>query len=268
MNAVVYSLNYIISSAIPIEILELAFPKKFPLDATKLDERILTQFLRPVVMLDMSLIGGVQTLIDISQCTMTAVDRTDITYMGSFIITVPKSLTANRPIVSVYSIVSGQSVYQNSAYTPPCMSSLVYEGRKLMGTQIPNNIVQTARLEIVRENQVLVEAYPQDLYGGMLSCSIANNAMLENIQPPYYMAVAEMFTIGLKMYIYNTLRVKLDKGFLYAGHDLSIIKDIVDSYADAQEQYQELRKKWAVISVLNDSRKMTTLTATMIGLLT
>ena len=92
--------------------------------------------------------------------------------------------------------------------------------------------------------------------------------MLENIQPPYYMAVAEMFTLGLKMYIYNTLRIKLDKGFIYAGHDLSVIKDIVDSYADAGEMYQEKRQIWARIAVLNDSRKMTTVTATMIGLMT
>jgi len=142
------------------------------------------------------------------------------------------------------------------------------EARKLMGTQLPNNIIQTARLEIVRENQVLVEGYPPYIQDGLLICSIANNAMLENIQPPYYMAVAEMFTLGLKMYIYNTLRVKLDKGFIYAGHDLSVIKDIVDSYADAGEMYQEKRQIWARIAVLNDSRKMTTVTATMIGLMT
>lgn len=268
MNAVTYSLNYIISSAIPIEILELAFPKKYPTDITQLDERMLTQFLRPVVMMDMSLIGGVQTQIKVADCSMTAIDTLDMMGNGSFIITVPKTLTAGRSIVSVYSLIFGPSVYQNSMYTPPCISPTMVEARKLMGTQLPNNIIQTARLEIVRENQVLVEGYPPYIQDGLLICSIANNAMLENIQPPYYMAVAEMFTLGLKMYIYNTLRVKLDKGFIYAGHDLSIIKDIVDSYSDAGEMYQEKRQIWARIAVLNDSRKMTTVTATMIGLMT
>lgn len=269
MNAVVYSLNYIMSSAIPLDILELAFPKKYPLDVTKLDERIVTSFLRPVVMMDMSLIGGVQTLIRIDQCSIKAMESIDMLGNGSFIIKVPKTLTAGRSIVAVYSLLFGNSVYGNTnVYTPPCVSPIVADATRLLNTQMPSNVVQTARLELVGENHVLIEGYPPYITNGLLSCSIANNAMLENIQPPYYMAVAEIFTAGLKMYIYNTLRTKLDKGFIYAGHELSVIKEIVDSYSDAGEIYQELRKKWAKIAVLNDSRKMTTLTSELIGLMT
>ena len=35
------------------------------------------------------------------------------------------------------------------------------------------------------------------------------------------------------------MRVKLDQGYVYGGHELGVITDIIDGYADAEEMYQE-----------------------------
>ena len=46
----------------------------------------------------------------------------------------------------------------------------------------------------------------------------------------------------------------MDKAQLYGGQELGAIKDVVDGYSDAEEQYQEfLETTWKKVSFMNDT---------------
>lgn len=270
MNALQYTFNNVLRMNIPIEILELAFPQKQSRTPISLEERMMTDCIRPIIMTDMNILGGEMAFIDITQCNTVAVS--DYNYneqLGSFIIEVPKTLTNNKSIVAVYSLVMGNYIgdMNGGNGAMPCTSPLVVDGQRLLNTFNGTNVVQTARMELVGENKVLIEAYPPYVIYGVLKVNLSNNANLENIQPSYYPHVAQLITLGVKRYIYNTLRIKLDVGYIYAGHEIPSFKEIVDSYADAEELYREYLKVWGKIGVLNDSRKMAQYTSTMIGMM-
>ena len=54
--------------------------------------------------------------------------------------------------------------------------------------------------------------------------------------------------------IYTKLYSKLDEGYVKGGHNISRIKDIVDSFSDAEEQYDELLDGWEKIERLNNRK--------------
>jgi len=271
MNALQYTFNNMIRMEIPIEILELAFPQKRGAAPLSIEERMLIECIRPIIMTDMNALGGELAYLSVGQCNLVAVS--DYSYneqLGSFIIDVPKTITNNKSIVSVLSLVLGDyngNGVSGDAMMQQCVSPVVADGMRLLGTMQPANIVQTARLELVGENKVLVEAYPPFITYGILKVNLANNANLENIQPGYYTQVSKLITLGVKRYVYNKLRIQLDIGHIYAGHEIPSFKEIVDSYSDAGELYAEQLKVWGKVSVLNDSRKMSQYTSTMIGML-
>ena len=62
---------------------------------------------------------------------------------------------------------------------------------------------------------------------------------LSDIEPSLYLVLADLCLYATQAYIFNHLRVKLDKGYIHAGYELSIIRDIVESYSDAGEMYKE-----------------------------
>jgi hypothetical protein len=56
--------------------------------------------------------------------------------------------------------------------------------------------------------------------------------------------------------IYNTYTVQLDIGELRGGQNLGKIKEIIDSYADAEQNYEDyLKEKWAKIAIMNDGER-------------
>lgn len=266
MNALQYSFNYLMRQSIPVKILELAFPQKSNGMILSIEDRMLNDCIRPIVMMDMSILGGMMIHVDLSLCRTVATNEYTLTPdMNTFIVDVPKSLTNNKTIVSVYSLIAGG--YGTNVNIAPCTNPIVADASKLYLAGSPSNVLQTARMAVVGENKVLIEGYAPQVTTGTLVCNVSNNANLENIQPPYYIYVAKMITLGIKAYIYNNLWPMIDTGILYAGHELAGIKDIVSSYADAESMYEEERIRWARMSVLNDSRKKTVVVNTLISMM-
>lgn len=271
MNALQYTWNKIFSVGIPKEILELTFPAKVTGTPLSLEERMLTSFVRPVVLTDMNILGGVMMYISVSDCSIVALNDFGFNQNGSFIIEVPKKLLSggneDRYIINPYNLIMGTKYGGSYITYPSCMPSTIADTTKIGLGINPTDVLQTSRLEMVGENKILVEGYPPGIMNAVLCCNVSNNANLENVQPNYYHAVYELIETGIKMYIYNTLRIALDSGYLYAGHEVPAIKDIVDSYSDMHDRYRELLQRWAKVAVLTDSRKHAMLLSTQIGMM-
>lgn len=250
MNAIGYALNRI-KLAIPPEILTIAFTEYNAVakSMVSLDEHILATVIRPIVLVDCNIVGGIQTTIPLNQC--------DINFLNNreFIVSVPKNLTNGKSIITLLSLVS--NVLYNQATTFMSMSPLQSAGLNTMNNVGTTNIVQTSRMELIADNLVLIADPTINLVNGMLRCMIENMNNLENINPRSFDAFGELCVKAVKSWIYNYMKVKLNKGYIYGGHELSTVTEIIDSYSDSFNEYREyLNTKWGKIAFINNSVAM------------
>ena len=249
MNAVQYGLSKI-HLTIPNEVLVLAFRDPDPTrdQLVSLDDKIMTNFIRPHVMQDMNVVGGIPINVDLSLCQMQWLQSNE------YLMVIPKNLTNGQPIISVEEFVNAALAPNFTMNYSNRESPLIASADKMYSNLSPSNVMQTTRIELLGENRVLISDPSITPIYGILRCTIAHNGNLENIPPKMHNAVAQLFTLGVKSYIYNKMKVKIDQGIIYGGHELSSITEIIDSYSDSYEQYIEyLTTTWRKASYLSSA---------------
>jgi hypothetical protein len=235
MNPIVKAISDI-KLSIPPEVLKIAF---YELNNNlntliSLDEKILSKILRPKVLVDCNLMGGISEHIDISKCNVFDIGNQE------FLIDVPKTLTNKASILSIYSI-------SNNAFTTRANFGTIRNVNSLdkVTDQLSNSIgmgeelIQTARCEVVGENKILVREPSAPLLNGTMYVNIENNPNMSNLKPPYYHYFSKLCLLATQAYIYNESIIKIEKGYLYSGHELGKVKETVESYSDKILEYDE-----------------------------
>ena len=259
MNALSKALSEI-KFNIPPEVLQIGFVENFGRvnHITSLDERILNSVIRARVIVDANIAGGVTIKVPVDNCNIVQGRP------GEFIIEVPKKLTQGKSIVSVLSLVSFGS-YLNTVPVNG-VSPLASAANHMMNNLTNENVVQTSRLELIGDNTVLVEDPSVMIFNAMLRCSLEYSADLGELNPRFYPAFSKLCILGVKSYIYNNCKVKLDQGYVYGGHELGSIGEIIDSYSDSEEMYQEhLNLVFRKLSYMSSSDNMSRLIKASIG---
>lgn len=238
-----------VRNRIPTEILNIAFMTKIALipgKVTTLDEQIKSIICRDIVLQDCNIVRGVSYTIPVDKC-----NQYNISYHNNqnhLIIEVPYSLTDNREILSALGLT----------YAP---KQTGFSGNELvnLASMAMNNIssnvggVTTSNVEIIGPNTVMVHENILGGIGGHLRITIENDPNFRNINNRAANAFSKLVLLATKGFIYNELVLELDKGYIYGGHDLSKIVEIVDRWENAWEEYDEyLKSKWAKISFMND----------------
>lgn len=245
---------------IPSEILNIVFMSEdnnFTNELISLDERILAKVIRPRVLIDMNLVGGEHIKIDLDGVPRIEIDR------FSSIFSVPQGRIMNKTIMTVMSIgfikngpYGGGSYSTNNIFRTGG-SSLTSAGAKIAdaSTNIPN--VSTATAELVGHNKIII--YDRLGVRGVyeVTCVVGNEENLNNIAYRSIPAFSKLVGFAVKSFIYNTMLIKLDKGYLYGGQDLSSIKEIIDSYSEAEENYNVfLNETWRKIASMNQADRI------------
>ena len=259
MNALTYAVNQI-KFSIPMDILNIAFAEynSYNNKMISLDEKIMTAVLRPRVMTDANLVGGIHTLIDLNKCAITYLNNRE------FIADVPKALTSGKSIITALSLVSNVVYSQATSYNE--MQAPLSAATNMMNNLGTENVVQTARLEMIGDNTVLIQDPTIHLVNSTLRCVVENMSNMENINPRSFPAFAKLCILATKAFIYNTTIIKLDKGYIYSGHELGIIKDLIEGYSDSEEMYLEhLTTTWGKVSFMNNSDSMDRYVKSMIA---
>ena len=232
MNALTKALTEI-RFTIPNEVLQIGFVENFGRvnTITSLDERILSSVIRPRVLIDANLVGGVMIKVPIVGCTYFE------SMPGEVIINVPKKLTMGRSIVTLQNLICNVGF---SASTAPYNTTSLIAASNNMYTNLANHtVIQTGRLELIGDNVVLVQDPSIAIFNAILRCTVENESNMENLHPRFHSGFAKLCILAVKSYIYINCKVKLDQGYIYGGHELGSIGDIIDSYSEAEEQYQE-----------------------------
>ena len=237
MNAINVALTDIRFN-IPADILFIGFMEGYSDTVNQiisLDERIVQKVIRPRVMRDCNLIGGIDAKINLKTA--------QIDYLGynnEYIIRISKGMTQGKSILRALELLSNV----NYGFNYPGVNSVSTTATvsKMYNNLAHHNLIQTSRLELVGENTILVADPSVFLYNCVMRVVLAYDDNMSSLNVRAFPMFSHACILAVKAYIYNTLKVKLDQGYVYGGHELSTITEIVNEYSDANEQYDEYLK--------------------------
>lgn len=271
MNARDYALNDI-RRRIPAAILELAFKRQDKIvpnlrwvkknKIESLDSKLITDILEDKVNVDCNLKGALEFTINLQGIPFENISHTTRIYH------IPYERTEGRRIVSVGTL--NYLRYNGSMrgdYMGAVGNQLLSAARDMSKAISTLPIVASANCEMLGDNVIMCRDTVRHLSDNMsLTVTLENAEAMSNLKPGAYKHYAKLAELATKAHIYNTMSVEMDKGVLHAGMDLGRIREIIDGYADAQEQYDEYYdEKWGKVAFTNDRAKMYGYVTSMMG---
>jgi len=261
MNVLAYSAKRIRHS-IPPEIMRLAFsPRRYDparrertrdnAPGLSTDSVLMAQVIVGRVAVDVNLCSGTEERISLRGL---AYERAN---QHQYIYRIPDEYTGGRWITQVYNVSYGHGLYSPTRGPAMNNSSVQLDmTAAVMASFSPIADTNTPYVKIIGHNTILIEDAKGRFTDAWLTCQMTHEPNFGNIQPAYYNKFSELCVLATKAEIYNQLVVDLDEGQLKAGMSLGRIREIVDSYADAELMYQDfLRDKWRVSAICNDTEK-------------
>lgn len=258
MSAIMKALDEI-KREIDEEILELAFPQKYQGMYgiyESIDHRLLSQVVRPKVLVDCNLVGGVITNVSLVGLVPFRPD------VESMVFIIPKDRTQNKSIMSVLSVGYLPYTSVHSANSPGQVIPNVNVGYGSELTSIAHRVfdshravpaTSTASVSLIAENTVLIKDPLRITSVYTLRCLLENDENLNNLSPRSWLTFSYLCVLATKAHIYRKLRRQLDRGYLEGGQELGVIKEIVMEYSDASEQYRTyLKEVWAEVAAHTD----------------
>lgn len=262
MNALIYSINEI-THQIPHELLQAAFtiddsPETVNLNTV--DDKILRKLLRKRVLIDMNITGGIETIIPLNNIQPSFYEYFYTIYQ------IPPELTMNKEIISALNIMlmPGSGVFGQGNLGGNSFGNIGYMNEnpvmnvanRIGSAASPSGVLSNAHLEIVGYNTILIYANFRVLTNFGLRVLLENDNNLNNIQPRSYKDVAMACVLACKAYIYNKLIIPVNSGYLASGQDLGMFKSILESYSEAEADYNTfLRERLGAILFMNDTTR-------------
>lgn len=262
MNPITYALNDL-DFHISREVLNVSFKELQPLissNVTSIHEVITNEIIRRKVLVDCNIVGGEEVDIFLDKCIVEHIYEQNET-----VIRVPMSLTGNRSIIEPLSLVLNTYIAGNGMLTGSTSNQLGLM-QKLTASQTGPDVIQTSKMQMIGKNTILVQSSTALFTNGILRVNIENSSNLDNMGSRFNLVFSRLVRQAIKMYIYNNIRVKVNQGYIYGGHELSIITDIMNEYSDQESMYYEtLTKEWSKCQFLNSEKAMTSLIGMMLG---
>ena len=229
------------------------------------DEEIARQVIRPRVIVDCDIYGGHEQLIRMIDC------RVERTQDLQTVIYVPKSVTAGRSITQVLSMTlmdarAAQAASSTAGYSACSVNPITMATAALAGSYDAPGVMSTSRLELIAENTILLKDSSIGTSLGTLRVVIANDENMNNLSIRFINHFVELCKLAVKSHIYNEMVVRMDEAEIQGGARLGAFRNIVETYADAEQQYQEyLQEKWQKVAIMNDRESYHNLIRAQIG---
>lgn len=85
----------------------------------------------------------------------------------------------------------------------------------------------------------------------LLTCRIAYDKWFTNLHASAIPVLAKLVVLATKQWIYNNLLIDIDRACQECGADIGTVRQLVDSYADSNEKFDETMLKWRGVSLLD-----------------
>lgn len=245
MNAMQHILNRIFAT-IPMPILNEAFePDKH---FVTIDERIREEVICKRVLTDCNLFAGKVSRIvlqaDWAEYT-TIPPMVGIITTGSYTVyRIPPEYRDNKRIVAVTALEYPPQYYSGNMIT--------YGGYNMTGStagdlactainSVSGGGTMYSPTPVLKEGHLVYIYPPQSSHiDWILICRLEYDDEYTNINDSAVMPLMKLVEAATKAYIYNVLALKIDAVKIEGGYELGKFREIVDSYADQNEKYDEL----------------------------
>jgi len=247
---------------IPKEVLSEAFKNdRFRNDYATITNNIITEVVRSRVLVDINIVGGTEIVIPLDSATTETLSEKETIYY------IQPELRQNRNITSVLSVINNNRTNTSVISSHNLGNDLQNAGQAMMNSFSSAPMISNAKVELVSENTVLVTSdFILNIPNIALRVVIEDDENLASLNKRSYLYFSKLVELAVKSYIYNKLNIKIDVGYLYGGKELSSFKSVVESYADAEQMYQEyLTNIYQGVTTLNDATTTSRLIKLMIG---
>ena len=247
--------------AIPRDILRLAYMEKelYSMGPVKqapvsLDENIRQKTLYPRVLVDANIHGGETVIIDLQGIHPKRIDE------NNYVFEIPGKYVNYRTILSVLSMnyirsdaMVNSSLQNSTSGVVSGLTALGSAANRAFNSRADIPIISNSECVVVGHNVVMVRNHLISAAMVQMRCVVTNDEHLNNISIRNAPEFSKLCILAVKSFIYNTLIIKMDRGYLEHGQELGIVKTFVEGYADAEEMYQTfLVERWGAVSFMND----------------
>lgn len=209
--------------------------------------RILQLVIHKQVLPDINIVGGRTAMIRLDKCIVKERTPTFTVYH------VPKDLTGGLSITSVQELSYGGAYGRiDSPLIGPgsTVGDAVQQQMDSLGG-IP--YTSEGRTQLVNDNTIMIEGTPDLGMTNSIRVILEHDSALSSLNARSLLDFAKLVTLAVKAYIYVNNVMTIDMGQMKAGAMLGTYKDLVDSFSDAQDEYDEyLTTHWAKVDKLND----------------
>ena len=173
------------------------------------------------------------------------------------LVRISKDRTKGRTIIAAYSVgFAANGIVAGPSYGgAQATSALVDAAYAVMQATLPIPNMSNNQVFIAGENTILITDSLPSITNLVLYCGLEHDEEMSSLKPASWSTFASMTLLAVKAYIYQELAIKLDFAQVQAGVTIGRFKEFVDSYADADEQYEEMLKNvWRKVAIMNDDK--------------
>lgn len=214
---------------------------------SSIEDQIETLVIRPRVLVDCNMVGGVEVMIPLEGLEQIRPME------WTTVIHIPKERTRGKSINSVLNVnffnsaaISGYvgagvvgmgTMGSANGFSGSDNSAMTAAASGVMSAFDKIPMTSTSRVDLIAENTILVSDGINLPNNSFLRCILANDEDLSGLQLRSYPFFCNLVEYAVKAYIYNQLIITIDTGELYYGQNLGAFKEVVSSYADANQNY-------------------------------
>jgi hypothetical protein len=236
---------------VPMEILNEAFYRLRKESNRSLDALIKEYIIVDVVLSNCNLYAGKVKNIVLYQQYGKDIDDTMLhaAMSGNYgVYAIPPEARENRPIVAVLDVAYPTTMaiygtFPNIGVTGRSVANGIDEMLSSF-THEPAYVTPTPML-IDGDAGIIQLSPPASLHvDWILSCMLAYDKEFTNISLNMLNPLKNMVEYAAKSFIYNELIIKINQGYLQSGLQLESVRSMIESYADANEKFDEALRKF------------------------
>ncbi len=252
MSAIAHALNYV-KQTIPPEILQVAFmghlsqPMRMrQMIPLSLDHMIRSKVIEDRVLPDVNLFGGTEIWLPIFGLAYEMVNT------NTYVYRIPLEMTQGRKITRMFSTCFTNLTGVNGYVSAQGKGSLISAAMQVMSSASNPPIVSNAYVELVGDNTIVIESSITSPAQMVLRCWIEGDANMTHLKTPVYLLFSKIVAAAVRNYIHVNTVIPQDISFIHGGMELGRMKESIESYSGANEEYLDfLETKWGKVSIFN-----------------
>jgi len=226
-------------------VLRLAFEDRSAIPPIPLSENIISKIIDKVILRDMNTLALRPKAVALeSQWLENTVDspyQNLQTYHSTFSVhRIPPQYRDNMAIIEVLGVIPSGFGHGSAISTPMQGSTAIGTGMMVLDSIAHTNHISVPLCE--RVDNDLIRLIPAQ-YHGMLwtvQLGLGYDLNFTGLNSSAKKPLGELALAAVKKYIYIHRRIDLDQGFIETGAEYTAIREIIDTYQSAGEEYREL----------------------------